>query len=123
MHKRDEKTGAEPLLLRLLAAGTALGTVIFLFIGDGWRLSNVFLFPDLCVSAALFMSVFLPRNRLYPALLSGFAMGIGVFATATASQLVEGRLGIGAGIALATSTLGAGILLHRALPVRAGQPL
>lgn len=102
----------EPLLLRAAALGTAAGTIAFLFIGDGWRLSNIFLIPDLIVSLVLAASALLPRARLLPPLLCGFAMGAGVFATASADYLVQGRIGVGAGIALLTCLVSAGFILR-----------
>lgn len=103
----------EPLLLRAAALGTATGTIAFLFLGDGWRLSNIFLIPDLIVTLVLAAAAFLPRAQLLPSLLGGFAMGAGVFATASADYLVEGRIGIGAGIALVTCLVSAGFVLRR----------
>lgn len=105
----------EALVMRIAALGTSVGTIAFLFIGDDWRLENIFLIPDLAVSLVLALGAALPRARAYPLLLAGFAMGSGVFATASAAYFVEGRVGIGAGIALATCLVAGAVGLRRLL--------
>jgi hypothetical protein len=92
----------EPLLLRGAALSVAAGTIGFLFIGGDWRLSNLFLFPDLLVSALLALGAFTAEQAMRPILLGGFAMGIGVFSAAAAGYVVDGRFGVGATSALVT---------------------
>ncbi|WP_133175331.1 hypothetical protein [Sphingomonas oleivorans] len=100
------------MLLRIVAVGTAAGTVAFLFVGDNWRATNIFLVPDLIVCAVLIAGSLLPSPRMFPALLLAFGMGVGVFATATADYLVQGRFGIGAAIGLLTSLVASLILIR-----------
>ncbi|MGK6353868.1 hypothetical protein ACMGDH_01420 [Sphingomonas sp. DT-207] len=45
-------------------------------------------------------------------LLTGFAMGVGVFSAATASYLIQGVFGIGATTALVTCVVAGGWLLR-----------
>jgi hypothetical protein len=102
------------VLLRIAAVGTAAGTSAFLFVGDNWRATNIFLVSDLSVCALLIAASLLPPPRLFPMLLLAFGMGVGVFATATADHLVQGRFGIGAAMGLLTSLV-ASLLLVRHL--------
>lgn len=100
----DPKRGetVEAFILRISAAITAAGTLIFLFIGGDWRWSNMFLIPDLVVCAILLAGAVLSGPRLRLVLMIGFSCGAGVFSVATASYLAQGRFGVGATIALLT---------------------
>src|SRR3546814_8585329 len=102
------------LLLRGAACGAAFGTFAFLLIGDDWPLSHIFLVPDLVVCIALVAAALLPRSRALPVILMAFGIGVGVFMTAPADYLVQGRFGIGAFTVLATSAI-AGFFIIRAL--------
>lgn len=106
------KGGLETTLLRTAAVATAVGTIVFLFIGGDWRLGNLFLFPDLMVCAILLVGAFAPHRSMRVLLFAGFAVGVGVFSAANASYLVDGRFGIGAFIALLTCTVAGGWLLN-----------
>lgn len=100
------------LALRIAAIGTAVGTFAFLIIGSDWRLSNIFLVPDLVVCAILLGGAASSRPVMLPVLLLGFGVGVGVFMTASADYLVQGRFGIGAAIGLLTSALAAGLIVR-----------
>lgn len=102
----------EVVLLRISAIATAAGTIAFLFIGGDWQASNLFLVPDLFLSGVLVIGALAPGRTMRAILLAGFAIGIGVFSTAVASYLVQGRFGIGATVALATCLIAGGWLLR-----------
>lgn len=104
--------GRALLALRIAAVGTAVGTFAFLVIGDDLRLSNLFLAPDLVVCAVLLGGAASPRSLMLPVLLLGFGVGAGVFMTASADYLLQGRFGIGAAIGLLTSVIAAGFIVR-----------
>lgn len=112
MSNHERLAGRTTMLLRTAAAGTALGTFGFLFVGDNWRSTNIFLVPDLLVCAALIAAAVLPPARMVAVLLGTFGAGIGVFGTATANYLVQGRFGIGAFIGLVTSAVASAFLVR-----------
>jgi hypothetical protein len=120
----DWKT-IESVSLRGAAMLTAIGTIVFLFIGGGWRWSHLFLVPDLLVCVTLVAGALATSRAARSILLAGFAIGVGVFSAATASYLVKGQVGIGAMVALGTCLLATGWLLGaapKALRTLAGVP-
>lgn len=106
-------------IVRLAALLVAVGTVAFLFIGDDWRWANLFLVPDLLLSAALILGAVLPGRRAAPVLAVAFAFAAGVFGAATMSYAVEGRFGPGAASGLVTAVIATLWLLRRLLGERA----
>lgn len=93
------------VLLRAAALGTSVGTFLFLFVGDNWDTENIFLVPDLIVCVVLVTAAMLPSKIASAIMLLGFGIGVGVFSTATADYLVQGRFGIGAALGLTTSAV------------------
>lgn len=105
-------------ILRLAAILTAVGTVAFLFIGGDWRWANLFLLPDLILSAALLLGAALPGRQAEAVLGAAFAFAAGVFSAATMSYVVDGRFGSGAASGLLTATVATLWVLRRRLAAR-----
>lgn len=81
-------------LARLVAAGTSLVTLVFMFVHDSWRADNVFLAPDLALCGLLLAGAALPAAWVVTALVPAFAVGAGVFGTSVSAYAVDGELGI-----------------------------
>lgn len=79
---------------RLVAAGTSVVTLVYLFLHDSWRADNVFLVPDLVLCGVLLAGAALPAARAGTVLLPGFALAAGVFGTSVSSYAVGGELGV-----------------------------
>lgn len=81
------------LVARVLAALVGGGTFLFLFVYDSWRLDNLFLVPDLVLSALLVAGAVLPELLARSVLPFGFGIGAGVLMTSVASYATRGELG------------------------------
>ncbi|TDC53085.1 hypothetical protein E1212_06610 [Jiangella ureilytica] len=79
---------------RVVATGTSIVTLVYLFLHDSWRADNVFLVPDLVLCAVLLVGAVLPPAWAGTVLLSGFALAAGVFGTSVSSYAVDGELGV-----------------------------
>lgn len=82
------------MLTRITAILIGVGTFVFLFVSDSWRPDNLFLVPDLIITAALVVAAVLPERLARPALLFAFGLAAGVLMTATAWYAVRGQLGL-----------------------------
>ncbi|MFF4879592.1 MULTISPECIES: hypothetical protein [unclassified Micromonospora] len=110
-----------PTLLRLgriTAVAISAGTLAFLV--PNWTADNLFLVPDLLLSATLLAAAALPARHARTALLAAFCFAAGVLITAVASYAVQGRIGIGSLVgAVAAVAMGAAFLRLRS---SAGSP-
>jgi hypothetical protein len=79
---------------RIIAAGTSLVTLVFMFLHDSWQADNVFLVPDLVLCAVLLAGAVVPAAWAGTTLLAGFALAAGVFITSVSSYAVDGEIGI-----------------------------
>lgn len=103
-------------IARIAAALVGIATFAFLFRHDSWHLDNIFLIPDLLLSAALVIAAGLPDRIAGPAMPAAFCFAAGVLATSAAAYAVDGRIGI-------PSLLGAvGSLIMAAVLVRLDAP-
>lgn len=97
---------------RVTALALSAGTFAFLFINDSWRADNLFLVPDLVLSAALLAAALVPERWAARALPVAFGFSAGVLITSVMSYVVEGRFGF-------ASLLGAVVaVVFAALPFR-----
>lgn len=97
---------------RIIAAGTSLVTLVFMFLHDSWRSDNVFLVPDLVLCALLLGGAVMPAAWAGTVLLAGFALAAGVFITSVSSYAVDGEAGIPS-IAGALGSLAMTVVLGR----------
>jgi len=109
-------TSVQPQTLTIARVGAilvSLGTFAFLFVGDGWQSSNVFLVPDLILCAGLVVAAFLRGPVAVPALILALGLSAGVLATSVSSSAVDGELSVPSLFA-ALSSLVLALLLVRA---------
>lgn len=97
---------------RFVAVVVGVATFVFLFIRDHWDAGNLFLVPDLILSAGLVMAAVVPRPWARPALLLGHGFATGVLTTSVSSYAVRGELGA-ASLAGAVACAIVGVLVFR----------
>ncbi len=95
---------------RVVAVVVGVATFVFLFIRGNWRADNLFLVPDLILSAGLIAAAVVPRRWARTALLLGFGIGAGVLMTSVSSYAVRGEIGF-ASLAGAVACAAVGTLL------------
>jgi hypothetical protein len=103
------------MLARITAVLVGVGTFAFLFISNSWSPDNLFLVPDLIITAALVIAALLPKRLARPALLFAFGLAAGVLMTATSWYAIRGQLGLASLIGAAASAVMAAL-------VAAGRP-
>jgi hypothetical protein len=78
---------------RVVAVGISVSTFVFLFLHDSWRSDNLFLVPDLVLTAALLVAALLPDRIAVRAMTITLGFSAGVFATSVASYAVRDEFG------------------------------
>lgn len=81
------------LFARVVALIVGVSTFVFMFLHGSWRPDNLFLVPDLALTAVLVGGAALPSRRARPVLLAGFGFAVGVLAVSVSSYAVRGELG------------------------------
>lgn len=97
---------------RYIAVFIGVTTLFFLFLHGSFRSDNIFLVPDLILSALLLVAAALPKRIAAVMLLFGFGLAVGVFVTATVSSMIQGQMGIPTLVA-AIGSLAISIILMR----------
>jgi hypothetical protein len=98
---------------RVMAAVVGVGFFVFLFLHDSWRSDNLFLVPDLLLSAVLVCAAVVPMRYARLALMFAFGMGTGVIATSVSSYAVRGELGLASLVGALACAATAALLLVR----------
>lgn len=78
---------------RALAAIVGVGTFLFLFVNESWRADNLFLVPDLVLTAALGVAAIMPDRWAKGALAASHGLAAGVLMTSVSSYAVRGEFG------------------------------
>lgn len=110
------------LAARVLAVLVGGGTFLFLFLYDSWRADNLFLVPDLVLSALLVGSAALPAGRARSSLLFAFGLGAGVLGTSVASYAVRGDLGAVSLLGVVACAVGAWLAARERVPAGPARP-
>lgn len=98
---------------RVMAAVVGVGLFVFLFLHDSWRSDNLFLVPDLLLSALLVAAAVVPARHARLALMFAFGMGTGVIATSVSSYAVRGELGLASLVGALACVVTALVLFRR----------
>jgi hypothetical protein len=99
------------MLARITAILIGVGTFAFLFISNSWSPDNLFLVPDLIITAALVIAALLPARIARPALLFAFGLAAGVLMTATSWYAIRGQLGLASLIGAVASAAAATVVV------------